>query len=156
MKHIKTYERLIQDSDPRVVDNELGDIILQIKGIIENIKEEDNIEKTKIILNHKYINEFEIKYNTFSFDIALIRVEFVIYDNGFWIIVSSNTSSKTNSVYFLELLKNKFKNNIAQFIESNFSQYLKLEFNKNEIDNVLKEITLEEYYLYLDSKKYNL
>ena len=162
MKHIKTFERLIKASDPIAINNILRPISDKLENIIKEIKKIDNFQNCKVVNKFRDNHNITIDYTerVKNLDIMLLKIEIVLDGEKFFLDIEVNNISNksTNSTLFLEFFENKFRNKIYRkpILLPKFSRYFGFEFNINEIDNIIEEITLEKYYLYVATRKYNL
>lgn len=169
MKYIKTFETRIKASDPIAVNNRIRNISLELKKVIEEIKK---IDTQKSICSINYSDSGSISINYSYPGSTLFRAELKIVNRYQWkdkknewvnidFYINNARSPKIDISKFLEflkILKYNLKDYIRRYEDFNEekSQYtFFVSFPLSKLDNILDK-SIEEYYLYLDTTKYNL
>lgn len=162
MKYIKTYEKLIKKSDPRIINHPLFDLSQIIKNILKNISILDEHfwinKKSYIPKISRYFHDdgkITIEYHrTFShYDCALIETEkSIIFENHYHDIFKGDVNKNSND--FFNFIDKKFKKfNILE--NENKNQY---KFNMSDIkyiENIFNDYN-ESLKKQIITDKYNL
>lgn len=169
MKYLKFFEDLIKHSDPLALNHPLRNFSRKLEDIVIAIQESNKlILKNTTVKRYFHKNEtitiiYEDSYNTKFLKLDLknneknVGLSINVYRIG--PVLGNRKLTDKNSHKFFNFINSKlseYNQHIKQYQE--ISDYLSIEnlylFPISELDNVLGK--LEEYYIHIDSNKYNL
>jgi len=157
MKYIKLFESTtIKHTDPIAVNHILRNFTRKLEDVIielQNLDKKENKAFHTSTIRRYFISNGNIHILYKKDFIKILKISLKEESNIVTILVrlfSNFFKYNKNANEFVELIRNS----LSEYITVDVGEETEFKFPINEMNNVLEKI--EEYYIFLDSKRYNL
>lgn len=144
MKYLKTYEKMLKNTDKRIENNPLNFFSGRILKLLKEISSPFGYSVRRFFFDN---NNISIICKIDNDNFQLLKITFMIRDNNVIMVVKKNGKRMMEIFDFI-------KTTLNNYINRDFGDTISYIFSLSELDDIIEKV--EEYYLYLNQKKYNI